>query len=103
MSEELLQTMPQKIGKYTYYRLGNTTLDQLKNNGIIPKKDYGTLKRKKPDGLVTYYGTVKAVIEYKLPEELNSDKKVEKAISQEIAVAKALCRTLIVTDGSKSF
>ena len=103
MSEELLQTMPQKIGKYTYYRLGNTTLDQLKNNGIVPKKDYGNLKRKKPDGLVTYYGTVKAVVEYKLPEEINTDKKIEKAIIQEIEVARVLCKTLIVTDGSKSF
>ncbi len=36
MSEELLQTISQKIGKYVYYRLGSTTLEQLKNNRIIP-------------------------------------------------------------------
>ena len=52
MSEELLQTLPQKIGKYTYYRLGNTTLEQLKNNGIIPSKNYKNLKIKRPDGLI---------------------------------------------------
>ncbi len=103
MSEELLQTIPQKIGKYTYYRLGNTTIDQLKNHGIIPKKNYGKVNRKKPDGLVTYHGIVKAVVEYKHPDELNSDKKIEKAISQEIDVAKVLCKTLIITDGSKSY
>ena len=41
MSEELLQTTPKKIGRYTYYRLGNTTLEQLKDHGIVPKRNYG--------------------------------------------------------------
>ena len=103
MSEELLQTAPKKIGRYTYHRLGNTTLDQLKANGIVPKKNYGKLKTNKPDGLVSYHGDIKAVVEYKLPKELRSDKQVAKAIQQEIAVAKVLCKLLIVTDGSKSF
>ena len=102
MSEELLQTIPQKIGKYTYYRLGSTTLDQLKKRGGIPKKNYGVIKRKKPDGLITHHGKVKAVVEYKLPDELNSEIKIKKAISQEIDVAKELCKILIITDGSKS-
>jgi type I restriction enzyme M protein len=103
MSEELLQTTPQKIGRYTYYRLGSTTLDQLKNNGIIPKKNYGKLGNKKPDGLVLYQGNIKAVIEYKQPKHLSSEKDLKKAITQEIDVAKTLCKILIVTDGSKSF
>ena len=55
MSEELLQMVPQQIGKHTYYRLGSTTLGQLMSSGIIPKKDYGTILRKKPDGLVVYH------------------------------------------------
>ena len=42
-------------------------------------------------------------MEYKLPKELKSDRQIAKAIKQEIAVAKALCKLLIVTDGSKSF
>lgn len=103
MSEELLQTIPQQIGKYTYYRLGNTTLDQLQRNGIIPKKNYRRLKAKKPDGLVAYHGAIKAVVEYKQPKDLSSDKKIAKAIKQELDVAKTLCKLLIVTDGSKSF
>ena len=103
MSEDWLQTEPKEIGRYTYYRLGNTTLDQLKTQGIIPKKNYGNLKMKKPDGLVTYHGKVKAVVEYKRPTRLKSEKQIAKAVNQEIAVAKALCKLLIVTDGSKSF
>ncbi|XHX78630.1 MAG: hypothetical protein RBJ76_01470 [Stenomitos frigidus ULC029] len=80
MSEELLQTTPQKIGKYDYYKLGATTLDQLKRHEIIPKKSYEELKRKKPDGLLLYHGEVKAVIEYKQPSKLSSDTDIQKAI-----------------------
>lgn len=102
MSEELLQTVPQQIGRYTYYRLGATNLDQLRKHGLIPQKDYAILKTKKPDGLVIYHKTVKAVVEYKQPKDLDTPKKIEKAIKQELAVAKALCKILIVTDGSKT-
>ena len=102
MSEELLQTIPKKIGRYTYYRLGSTTLQQLKKAGIVPRKNYGELKNKKPDGLVSYHGDVKAVIEYKQPKDLRTEKQIEKAIKQEIRVAKKLCKLLIVTDGNKS-
>ena len=103
MSEELLQTIPQKVGKYTYYRLGNTTLNQLKNHGIIPRRDYGDLETKKPDGLMLYQNHVRAVIEYKQPQELKTDNDVVNAIAQEIDVAKALCKMLVVTDSTKSF
>ena len=103
MSEELLQTIPQKVGKYTYYRLGNTTLNQLKTHGIIPLRDYGQLEAKKPDGLVLHQGRVRAVVEYKQPQDLRTEKDVAKAIKQEIDVAKALCKILIVTDSMKSF
>lgn len=101
MSEELLQTaIPRRIGKYLYHRLGNTTLDQLKKHGIIPRRNYGKLKTKKPDGLVTYHGDVKAVVEYKPPANLKSEKQIAKAIDQELAVARALCKLLILTDGT---
>jgi len=103
MGEELLQTIPLQIGKYTYYRLGNTTLGQLRSNGIIPKKHYHKLLAKKPDGLVVYHGSIKAVVEYKQPKELKSAKDINKAIAQELQVARALCKILILTDGSKSF
>jgi len=103
MSEELLQTIPFQIGKYTYYRLGATTLNQLRTAGLIPKKDYAQLEAKKPDGLVTQHGAIKAVVEYKQPKELDSKKKVAKAITQEIDVAKALSKILIVTDSAQTF
>jgi hypothetical protein len=103
VSEELLQTIPLQIGKYTYYRLGSTTLGQLRANGIIPKKDYQKILAKKPDGLVAYHGGIKAVVEYKQPKELNSERKIAKHILQELEVAKSLCKILILTDGSKSF
>lgn len=103
MSEELLQTVPQNLGSYVYYKLGNTTLNQLKNNGKIPKRNYGHLGRKKPDGLVLFHNEVKAVVEYKYPDNLRTETGLAKAIEQEIAVAKALCKILIITDGSKSF
>ncbi|HAK12386.1 MAG TPA: N-6 DNA methylase, partial [Chitinophagaceae bacterium] len=103
MSEELIQTIPQKIGKYTYYRLGNSTLKQLKNHGIIKRKNYGHLETKKPDGLVTLHGQIKAVVEYKLPKNLSTVNQINKAIKQELEVARSLCKILIVTDGSKSF
>ncbi len=103
ISEELLQTVPFQIGKYTYYRLGATTLSQLRNAGIIPRKDYAHLESKKPDGLVVYHGNIKAVVEYKRPSDLNSAKKIEKAINQELEVARALSKILIVTDSTKTF
>ncbi|MEX0678501.1 MAG: N-6 DNA methylase [Pirellulales bacterium] len=103
MSEELLQTIPFQIGKYTYYRLGNTTLAQLRNAGIIPKKNYEKLEAKKPDGLIVYHGRIKAVVEYKQPKDLSSERKINKAIAQELEVAKALSKILIVTDSTKTF
>jgi len=103
MSEELLQTTPFWIGRYSYFRLGSTTLNQLKKAKIINKFSK-KLADKKPDGLITLSGgIVKAIIEYKTPAELSSKTKIEKAISQEIEVAKSLCKLLIVTDGTKSY
>lgn len=103
MSEELLQTVPQQIGKYTYIRLGATTLAQLRDKGLIPKKKYEFLEAKKPDGLVVHHGQIKAVVEYKQPKALGSPMAIAKAIAQEIDVAKALCKVMIVTDSTKSY
>ena len=103
MSEDLLQTTPKRIGRYNYYRLGNTTLNQLKRSGMVPKKNYGRIGRKKPDGLIYYHRDIKAVVEYKQPTELRTEQQIEAAIGQELAVAKALCKLLIVTDSTKTF
>lgn len=103
MSEELLQTNPFWIGRYSYYRIGSTTINQLKKAKII-NKSLKKLADKRPDGLITLPGgIVKAVIEYKTSEELSTNSKVKKAIEQEIEVAKSLCKLLIVTDGTKSY
>lgn len=103
MSEELLQTTPFWLGRYSYYRLGSTTLNQLKKAKIINKQSK-RLSDKRPDGLITLSGgIVKAVIEYKTPEELSTKNKINKAIKQELEVAKFLCKLLIVTDGEKTF
>lgn len=70
ISEQLLQVIHQKIGKYSYYRLGESTIKQLVEYGIIQNKDYGDLARKKPDGLIVYQKEVKGVVESKSPDNL---------------------------------
>ena len=103
MSEELQQVVPITIGQYRYYRLGSTTIAQLRNTGIVPKKNYTGIERKKPDGLLTLHGRVVATVEYKAPGSLKSSEALANAIRQEIGVARALCRIFIVTDGTQSY
>jgi type I restriction-modification system DNA methylase subunit len=103
MSEELLQRNllknPEKIGKWDFYNIGNTTLKALKENNIIRNVDYGTVERKKVDAIIVFRKNVIAVIEYKKPAEFNTKEKQKKAIQQEIEVAKKLgCRLIIATD-----
>jgi type I restriction enzyme M protein len=100
MSEQLIQVVPQKIGKYLYYRIGETTLKQLAFFGLIPKKDYGQLVAKKPDGIIIHHRKVKGIVEAKAPSELNTSAKEQSAIRQEIDVAKKLCKLLIITDNT---
>ena len=103
MSEELLQTTGIRIGRYTYYRLGATTLYGLHRAGIISRSIPEDIKKKKPDGLITLgKGVVKACIEYKTPKELATCRKITAAIKQELKPAQFLCNLLIVTDGTKT-
>ncbi|UPY94988.1 class I SAM-dependent DNA methyltransferase [Pectobacterium sp. 21LCBS03] len=103
MSEELIQLSPKSLGRYKYFRLGSTTLSQLKKNKIIKNKVSAEISIKKPDGLVVLTGgDVKAVIEYKQPSELKTSTLINKAIAQEIVVARELCKLLIVTCGTKT-
>ena len=103
MSEDLLQTTGIRIGRYTYYRLGATTLSGLHREGIIGRSIPANIKNKKPDGLITLgKGVVKACIEYKIPKELTTKRKVSIAIAQELSPALFLCNLLIVTDGTKT-
>lgn len=103
MSEELIQLSPKALGRYMYFRLGRTTLTQLRKNKIIKNKVSSDISIKKPDGIVVLTGgDVKAVIEYKQPSELKTNKLIDKAIAQEIDVARELCKLLIVTCGTKT-
>lgn len=104
MSEELLQVASHPIGRYQFYKLGASTLTQLKRAKIVNGKFSKDIANKKPDGLIVLPGgDVKVVIEYKQPSELSSKKKIEAAIAQELEVARQLCNVLIVTDSKKSF
>ena len=102
MSEELQQVIPIPLGPLQYYRLGSTTVRQLAAAGLVPKKAYASVSRKKPDGLVLGSSRVLATVEYKPPGDLASPASRQRAIKQEIAVARALGRLLIVTDGVQS-
>lgn len=107
MSEELLQKdllkNPEKIGRWNYYNIGATTIRQLKECGIIRNVDYGKLEKKKVDGLLVLNKVVIAVIEFKKPSEFNTDSKKQKAIKQELEVAKKLkTKLLIATDTNES-
>ena len=104
MSEELLQTAGIPIGRYTYHRLGATTLAGLRRAGIIARPIPSKIKNKKPDGLITLgKGVVKAFIEYKPPTELTTPAKIKAALEQEREPARHLCNLLIVTDGTQTF
>ncbi|MDR1901051.1 MAG: N-6 DNA methylase [Treponema sp.] len=103
MSEELLQRnllkKPEKIGKWDFYNIGNTTLKSLKEHNIIRNVDYGEVERKKVDAIIVFRKNVIAVIEYKKPTEFSTKEKQNKAIQQEIEVAKKLgCKLIIATD-----
>jgi type I restriction-modification system DNA methylase subunit len=103
MSEELIQISPKSFGRYLYYRIGSSTLSQLKQQKVIKGCFSREISTKKPDGLVVLPGgDVKAVIEYKQPSELRTQHQIDKAINQEIDVARQLCKLLIVTSGKKT-
>jgi type I restriction-modification system DNA methylase subunit/restriction endonuclease S subunit len=103
MSEKLLQhnllKNPERIGKWDFYNIGNTTLKALKESNILRNIDYGEVERKNVDALIVFGKNVIAIVEYKKPSEFNTKEKQEKAIQQEIEVARKLdCKLIIATD-----
>ncbi|MDH3324828.1 MAG: SAM-dependent methyltransferase [Candidatus Peregrinibacteria bacterium] len=107
MSEELIQKNliknPGKIGKWDFYNIGATTIKQLKEYGIVRNVAYGTEERKKVDALLVQNKNVIAVIEYKKPTEFNTANKKQKAVKQELSVAKKLrANILVATDNQES-
>lgn len=108
MSEELIQrnvlSEPEKMGEWTFYNLGATSLKELKAAKLIPNYDYGELEKKKPDAVIVKKPHIIAVIEYKTPQELRTKAQIKAAVKQEIDVAAVLhAKAYIVTDGTKSF
>jgi type I restriction-modification system DNA methylase subunit len=103
MSEELLQRdlkkNPVKFGKWDFYNIGSTSIKALKENNIIRNVDYGDSEKKKLDALIVHRKNVIAVIEYKKPSEFKSKPQIDKAIEQELEVARKLkSKILIATD-----
>lgn len=103
MSEELLQRdlidNPEKIGKWEFRNIGATTLNALKNAGIIPKKDYKNFEKRKPDGIITDKKQVVAIVENKNIPTFKTAKQRAVAYKQGLEVAQVLkAKILILTD-----
>jgi len=105
MSEELLQRdllkNPEKIGKWDFYNIGATTVKALKEYGIIRNVNYGDEEKKKVDGLIVQKKNVIAVIEYKKPSEFKTAVQKNKAIKQELEVARKLDAHIIIATDTK--
>ncbi|XCF06032.1 N-6 DNA methylase [Tamlana crocina] len=105
MSEELLQRdlqkNPDKIGSWDFYNIGATSIKSLKEYGIIRNVNYGKEDRKKVDALIVKNKNVIAVIEYKKPSEFKTAKQKEKAIKQELEVARKIGANLIIATDTK--
>lgn len=105
MSEELLQRdllkNPEKIGKWDFYNIGATTIKALKEHGIIRNVNYGAEEKKKVDGLIVQKKNVIAIIENKKPSEFKTKEQKNKAIKQELEVAKKLDAHILITTDTK--
>lgn len=103
MSEELFQRRLlencEKIGRWDFYNIGGTNLGALKKFSIIPNVDYKQFAKRKPDGLIVDKKRVIAVIESKIPSELDTVKKQNAVINDWLEVAQKLeTKLLVVTD-----
>ncbi|MDR2882468.1 MAG: hypothetical protein LBU98_01595 [Alistipes sp.] len=106
MSEELLQRdlkNPPKFGRWDFYNIGATTVKALKEYGIIRNVNYGNEEKKKVDALLVQKKNVIAVIEYKKPSEFKTTEQKNKAIEQELGVARRLNACIfIATDTNET-
>jgi type I restriction-modification system DNA methylase subunit len=105
MSEELLQRdlfkNPEKLGVWDFYNIGATSIKALKEYGIIRNVNYGKEERKKVDALIVQKKNVIAVIEYKKPSEFRTKAQKNKAIKQELEVAKKIGAHIIIATDTK--
>ncbi|MCX7543382.1 N-6 DNA methylase [Corynebacterium sp. P5848] len=105
MSEDLVQQAGFPFGRYSYLRLGATTLNQLSQSRLIKGRIPADAKQRKPDGLILLpKGGIKAVVEIKSPSELVAN-KVPSVIETYSPIARAIdgCNLLILTDGQTSY
>lgn len=94
------------LDKYECLNLGATTIgDLIVGKRIVCNKVKTAVKNKgkKPDVLIVDSSKkVVAYIEFKKPDEFDTDKKIQAAIKQEIDVARELgVKIFVATDGSK--
>jgi type I restriction enzyme M protein len=106
MSEQTIQdnlySIPVSIlDKYTCLSLGATTINDLIKTGKLKNIRVSKNLGKKPDVLIVNKNKEVVVFaEFKKPEEFNTEAKIQKAISQEIAVAKEVgAKIYVVSDG----
>lgn len=104
VSEEILQrgilTNPDKIGKYTYYNIGNTMIGSLRDSHLIPNKDYKNEDRK-PDGLIVdNTKRVIAVIENKNLAKYKTNSLKASATKQALEVAQDLGAKFVISTDS---
>lgn len=107
MNEEFIQrgldknNPTSKIGKWNYYSIGATNLKALKQADIIRNVDYGMLENKKVDGIIVGNKEAIAIVEFKRPDVFRTEAQKNKAVLQEIDVARILgCKIIIATDGT---
>lgn len=108
MSEQTIQnnlySNPVSIlDKYTCLSLGATTINDLIKSGKLKNIKVSKNLSKKPDVLIINKNKeVIVFLEFKKPNEFNTKTKIEKAIKQEIDVAKEIgAKIYVVTDGDK--
>ena len=108
MSEQTIQdnlySIPVTIlDKYTCLSLGATTINDLIKTGKLKSVKVSKNLSKKPDVLIINKNKeVVVFLEFKTPEELNTQAKIDKAIKQEISVAQEIgAKIYVVTDGDK--
>jgi len=102
MSEELLQQSPSRLGRFLYYKLGASTLGQLKDANVFSCRVPDSHIRRKPDGLVISGGMIKAFVEYKEDQRIRTEKQVKGIIDEWVDVANHFCKILIISSGSRS-
>lgn len=91
------------LDKYTCLSLGATTINDLMKSGKLKNVKVSKNLSKKPDVLIINKNKeVIVFLEFKTPGELNTQAKINKAIKQEIGVAKEIgAKIYVVADGDK--